>query len=394
LQDKNEEGTMPLTTEFAPPERAVGEEIAQAVQYFADYAYLTPFLDAVPNIYLILNRYRQIVFANRVLFETFGVSPAEVYGQRPGEALACEHAFETPGGCGTTAFCRTCGAVRAILSSLKGRRDVQECRITQSSGTALDLRVWATPLELNGELYSIFALEDISSEKRRRALEHIFFHDLLNTAGVISGYAAAFKDGYLPPTDEHKEVLYRNALRLIAEIDAQRELSAAENNELAIRQNAVNTLDLLREIMAVYGNHPAAADKHIRIVPDAEPVLFTSDSILLGRVLGNMLKNALEACEPGQAVTLNCFSDGDCVVFEVHNPCVMPRDVQLQVFQRSFSTKGPGRGLGTYSMKLLTERYLNGTISFTSTPGHGTIFRAAYPLRRGDDSCADGPNGV
>ncbi len=69
------------------------------------------------------------------------------------------------------------------------------------------------------------------------------------------------------------------------------------------------------------------------------------------------------------------------VWFEVHNPAYMPRDIQLQVFQRSFSTKGEGRGLGTYSIKLLTERYLCGTVSFKSSPEEGTVFRVEYPAR-------------
>lgn len=38
----------------------------------------------------------------------------------------------------------------------------------------------------------------------------------------------------------------------------------------------------------------------------------------------------------------------------------LPLLVQLQIFNRSFSTKGKGRGTGTYSMKLLTKRYLKG----------------------------------
>ncbi|MFA7348153.1 MAG: ATP-binding protein, partial [Desulfurivibrionaceae bacterium] len=57
----------------------------------------------------------------------------------------------------------------------------------------------------------------------------------------------------------------------------------------------------------------------------------------------------------------------------------MPENVQLQIFQRSFSTKGTGRGLGTYSIKLLGERYLKGRVSFTSTPEKGTTFRFRCP---------------
>ena len=66
------------------------------------------------------------------------------------------------------------------------------------------------------------------------------------------------------------------------------------------------------------------------------------------------------------------------VEFWIHNPGLMSRKVQFQMFQRSFSTKGSGRGLGTYGAKLITEQYLKGGISFTSSAGEGTTFRAAY----------------
>ncbi len=56
----------------------------------------------------------------------------------------------------------------------------------------------------------------------------------------------------------------------------------------------------------------------------------------------------------------------------------MPEDARLQVFQRSFSTKGPGRGLGTYRIRLLTEKYLKGRVSFATGP-EGTTFTAEYP---------------
>jgi sensor histidine kinase regulating citrate/malate metabolism len=63
-----------------------------------------------------------------------------------------------------------------------------------------------------------------------------------------------------------------------------------------------------------------------------------------------------------------------------HRPVFMPEEVQLQVFARSFSTKGPGRGVGTYSIKLPTERYLGGRASFETCRETGTTFTVRYPL--------------
>jgi PAS domain-containing protein len=42
---------------------------------------------------------------------------------------------------------------------------------------------------------------------------------------------------------------------------------------------------------------------------------------------------------------------------------------------------GRGRGLGTYSMRLLSQRYLKGDVTFTSSDEKETTFRASYPQR-------------
>lgn len=57
----------------------------------------------------------------------------------------------------------------------------------------------------------------------------------------------------------------------------------------------------------------------------------------------------------------------------------MLHEVQAQVFQRSFSTKGNDRGLGTYSMKLFGENYLKGKVYFQSDADKGTTFFLALP---------------
>jgi signal transduction histidine kinase len=369
-----------LTTQFAPPERATSETVHGQLEYFRSNPLLVEVFNAVPSILVILNRQRQIVFANQALLGLPGIDEPAVYGRRPGEVLNCVHASENEAGCGTTEFCRTCGAVNAILSGLRGEKSVKECRIIQKDSGALELEVSASPLMVNGEPFTIFAVRDISHEKRRQALERIFFHDILNTAGVVLGFADLLKSAEPNGDRALREQLHRAALRLAAEINAQREIRAAENNELVVHPSPLNTLNLLKEIKDFYQHHEVAKDRHIKIAPDAQAVDFISDGLLLGRVVGNMVKNALEASAPGQTVTLSCQREGEQVSFTVHNPAFMPREVQLQVFQRSFTTKGTGRGLGTYSMKLLSERYLNGRVTFETSPEGGTTFRATYPL--------------
>jgi signal transduction histidine kinase len=136
---------------------------------------------------------------------------------------------------------------------------------------------------------------------------------------------------------------------------------------------------VLEEVESFYRGQPWTAGRHMRIVEGSPTPALISDRTLVGRILGNMLKNALEAARQGDTVTLGCAYREEATEFSVHNPQVMPEEVQRQVFQRSFSTKGKGRGLGTYGMKLIAERYLRGRVSFDSAPEKGTTFRARFP---------------
>jgi len=96
--------------------------------------------------------------------------------------------------------------------------------------------------------------------------------------------------------------------------------------------------------------------------------------LLLQRVLINLIKNALEATRVGGTVLTGIKNDEDKIIFWVKNEHVIPQDVQRQLYQRSFTTKGTGRGLGTYSIRLLTENYLEGKAMFLSNESEGTVF--------------------
>jgi signal transduction histidine kinase len=370
-----------LPTAFAPAERATPAALRQAIELFADAAPY-PMLNAMPNVFLILNEQRQIVYGNRAVLDMVRTrAVTDTYGQRPGEALQCRHAHAMPGGCGTSEACSTCGAVLAILTSRQqNAEETRECRILRADGDALDLRVRATPLAITDGHFTMFAVQDISHEKRRRALERIFFHDILNTAGGMMGLASILREVPADELDELVGDLQELAGSLVVDIKAQQTLAEAENGDLMPEWQPLDSLAVLRDVVAGYHAHPVAAGRALQTEAGSDAVELVTDVALLRRVMGNMVKNALEASAVGQTVTVACRRAEDGVTFTVHNVTVMPRDVQLQVFQRSFTTKGRGRGLGTYSMRLLAERYLSGRVSFVSTPETGTIFTAWIPF--------------
>lgn len=370
-----------LPTHFATAERLSPEQIQSQSAQFANVPYLRQLVDGLPIIFVVLNNYRQIVFSNRALAKAAArKEPEELYGLRPGEAFHCIHSTETEGGCGTSEFCRTCGAVRAILTAIRGKKDVQECRITTNHGQALDLRATACPLN-DGDDFLSFSLEDISHEKRRRALERIFFHDVLNTAGGVKGLAELLVQEDDPQeARELIKMIQTAAAILLEEISAQKSLSAAETGELTVQPSSVDTRSLLTDVAGLYQKLATSKDQRIVLDSDTESIVFTTDETLISRVLANMLKNALEASSAEETIALGARCNQDRIELWVHNPGVMPKKSQLQIFQRSFSTKGKGRGLGAYSIRLLTERYLKGQAAFESTEEDGTTFFVSLPM--------------
>ncbi len=382
-----------LYTEFAPAERFPHEDIDRQAALFRDPA-LVQALDAVNSLVMILNGLRQIVFTNRNLRELVGLEDERsILGLRPGELLLCENATVLPGGCGTCERCRYCGAARVVLESLGGRPTQEECRIarrTPRGVEAFDLRAKGTPLLIGKVPFSIVAMDDISHEKRRRAMERIFFHDVLNTAGGLSSLVELLGEEAPEPLKPEFDLVSRYFATLLDEIKGQRLLLAAENDEVTLQFKRLDSLALLREVQSFHAAHPLAEGRRIELDAQAQPLSFRSDPTLLKRVLGNMIKNALEATHPGESVTLHCFpaplpaasaGETDGLAFQVRNPGTIPRPVQMQIFQRSFSTKGQGRGLGTWSIRLLAERYLKGTVSFRSDPETGTAFTVVLPVQ-------------
>ncbi len=170
------------TTYFAPAERASDEQITQQARAAEDLFRDCSFFDALPNIVMVLNHNRQVILCNRVLLDLLGVEDhASVKGLRPGELLRCIHTCKAAGGCGTTEFCRTCGALNATLESQCGQKAYHECRILiKNNGKleAMDLGITAIPVQVNNNKFTVLSIVDISHEKRRHILERIFFMTL------------------------------------------------------------------------------------------------------------------------------------------------------------------------------------------------------------------------
>jgi signal transduction histidine kinase len=253
-----------------------------------------------------------------------------------------------------------------------------ECTIVSENdnGTeTYEFGIVVNPFKAFDNQYYIMSLFDISDSKRRLFLEKIFFHDILNKVGSLNGFLQLIQSVSDPAKlDEYIKTLDVISQQLVSEIFFQKQLLEAENGTLEVNKELINSKDFALNLVNQIAQHKVAKDIRVELSELADSISFFSDSTLLGRVIFNMLKNAAEASKKGDLVTLNCIKVENGVILSVNNPTFMTDEVKSSIFKRSFSTKGSGRGLGTYSMKVLTEKYLKGNIYFESNKEEGTTF--------------------
>ncbi len=377
---------MPLPTFFASAERAGSKQLAAQQLALVQEKFISEVIDTFSGMMLVLNEHRQIIAANSTLLKTFNLNDQSLLtGLRPGEAVNCVHSSDAPGGCGTSENCSVCGAVLTIIASAESGKQVKgECRLTltRDGGTSLDLEVQATPVKVADNTFTFLALKDIAPEKRRSILERTFFHDVLNTIGGIRGIADILADDSDLSAEEEAEyvdLIVDLSDNLTEEISQQRRLVSAEKGEYALSLEQVEINNVLEEVCKLYRNHIQAPDR-ILVLEKVPELFLTTDRALLRRVVGNMLLNAMEATPVGGTVRVSTILGDDEVEIQVINPGEIPKNTQLKMFKRSFSTKSlSDRGIGTYSMKLFGERYLGGNVGFRCSDGE-TMFFIKLPL--------------
>ncbi len=368
-----------METKYASATRSSDESLLNSKLSLDKISFMNDIFCSISFASIILDDNRQIVYANDTMLKSVKAESVDnIIGKRFGEAISCRYAFQEEGGCGTTEHCRYCGTVNATIQSQKTKlKTITESRIREKvngSEKFLDIEVTAAPFIHENTSYTIFSFVDITDRKRRAIIEKIFFHDIMNAAVGVQGFFELFES--LNESEQRSFIQMGSSLskQIIDEIITQRLIAQAENHELVVNLQPIDSLDFIHKIAGNLQFLDVAKGKNIVISEKSTAVRVETDPILLRRVLNNMVKNALEASTEGQTITLATSIVAQKVKFSVQNQKLIPRDIEMQVFMRSFSTKGSQRGIGTYSMKILGEQYLGGKVDFTTSETEGTTF--------------------
>jgi signal transduction histidine kinase len=375
-----------MHTYFASPERTDQATLASEIDFAGSNPVISGLLSSVGGLLAVLDERRQIVALNDGFLQMLDIeNPASVLGLRPGEALGCTHAHEEQGGCGTSKFCSSCGAALAIVSSLAQNEPAERiCALSavRKDGRETDaaLLIRSKPLLIEGRRFLLLFVQDVTKEQRRAALERAFFHDINSMLGLLAGAAELMAE---ESRSALTETVRRTSMRLAKEVAVHRYLLQDQSDVCEPTWSELPAADVLDELRSFSAIYAAAHQKEIAFPEQAPQVSIRTDLSLLLRVVCNMITNALEASEDGGVkVWLEEHENGQ-LSFCVWNAQEIPPETARRIFQLHFSTKaGTGRGIGTYSMKLIGEKLLGGTVGFSSSAPQGTVFRFTVPVRK------------
>ncbi|PLX71724.1 MAG: hypothetical protein C0602_00565 [Denitrovibrio sp.] len=369
-----------INTHFASSDRSSDDLIVEQYQLFAFYPMLNDLLGKIDQYLIILNNNRQIVYANSSFLKDFKIkSVVDVIGQRLGEVLECRFSW-CELGCGTSEFCKECGAVISVLKTQRHKVDsYMECVILTKYSKTLELAVTSKHIELDGEDFIMLSLDSIDKQKQTKNLEDILHHDITNVASGIHSMIQLLSDDRFTDKEKVKAYLEKSSSQLLDELYNHKILMEAERKDLQIKLKEENSLGLIEQAVKFAECMQTARGVILYIHHTCEDFNFKTDAGLLSRVLINMLTNALEASAFSQKVTIGAKIVNGEKVFWVHNNAFMPIEIQSKIFRQKFSTRKRNSGFGTYSIRVITEGYLGGRVDFKSDEAEGTVFSITLP---------------
>jgi hypothetical protein len=131
----------------------------------------------------VINGNREIVFASR------GFRDLKGQGGRTAFGVATGGGAELHSRVGGRVFCPACAGDYRGAEGVSEREGMPAHADCDERTECLDLLVTAAPVHVGGEPFTGFHCVNFGDEKRRQALERVFFHNILNPAGSTHGIA-------------------------------------------------------------------------------------------------------------------------------------------------------------------------------------------------------------
>ncbi|HEX7889880.1 MAG TPA: ATP-binding protein [Ramlibacter sp.] len=303
----------------------------------------------------------------------------------------------------------TVGVIAASAAILWVTTEGHGAIVRMMTDTTLDERLEALQIYLAAILLSSLPLNVLQArlttlaENLRRAgearteflaaMSHEIRTPMTGVLGMVDLLAA---EHLTTPQQGYVDAMRSSGRHLLSIINDILDFSRIESGKLELEDVDFSLPEVIERLRSL--THPLAVERGLMLLfdnPDEGAQVLRGDPLRIRQVLLNLVSNAIKFTEQG-SVTVTVMQrpredgEGLWVRFAVHDTGVGIETEKLrQLFtpftqaDRSISRQYGGSGLGLAICKRLVEA-MGGSISATSTPGVGSVFRFEIPLHRGD----------
>jgi PAS domain S-box-containing protein len=227
--------------------------------------------------------------------------------------------------------------------------------------------------ELN-ELKSKFV--SIASHEFRTPLSTV-----LSSASLINQYIDRKEIEKVP---KHVQRIKSSVNHLTSILNDFLSLGKLEEGRMDVNRESISVSEFLNEIREEIALTLKSGQQLIVDCDRSVDHLHT-DSRILRNILFNLLSNASKYSDENKSIKIECFVDKNSMIFSIHDEGIgIPLEDQKHMFDRFFRASNAGNVQGTGLGLNIVKRYvdlLDGTISFNSEFGKGSVFTVVIPIQ-------------
>jgi signal transduction histidine kinase len=293
----------------------------------------------------------------------------------------------------------------------KGEKVMFETTRQDKHGNKIHVSILGTPIEIGGGQVGVYGIyRDITerkeyesnlklakekaeeSDKLKSAFLANMSHEIRTPMNAILGFSELLKNELITneERDEYIRIIRTKGNELLLIINDIIDISKIEAGDVRIVSEYFSLKDFILELYEQFSGEKNIMNKEpiefrLKIDGNKEPMII-SDKSRLKQVFSNLINNAFKFTNEGYVeIGYELPSESHIRFFVKDTGIGIPEDKQQIIFDRfrqvdeSISSLYGGTGLGLAISKSLIA-LLNGSISVTSKPEHGSIFYIDMPI--------------
>lgn len=226
---------------------------------------------------------------------------------------------------------------------------------------------------------SVKKLSKSNKEQAWREMAKQVAHEIKNPLTPMRLSIQSFQRNFDKNDSKFKSRLDEFSKTLIQQIDTMSTIASAFSNfaEMPAQQGEkINIIETTKLALKIF------KENYIVFSSEFEDLQVRIDRTQMVRIITNLIKNALEACELIKEPKVQVIIEKkkkEVLISVIDNGEGISKELKNKIFEPKFTTKTSGMGLGLGMVKNLVDSY-DGRISVRSKIDTGTTFSITFPL--------------